>query len=102
MEQSSACVFRANIHESTTSILKRTLCVRVAFGGWGLRRAGFESGRFFGVFMEGGGVLEQSTTILTVRGRRVNRVKRFMANPKLCSFKKFAHLSSWQRATWPI
>lgn len=35
-------------------------------------------------------------------GWRVNKVKRCMANSKHCIFKKFAHLRSWQWATWPL
>ncbi len=100
---------KVKINESTQSIFMHTrvwVCfyVIVSQKGWfwiqhifGVERAFMEVGGWSG----GGFPSEQSTTIHTVSGWRVNRVKRFMTNPKLCSFKTFAHLSSWQWATWP-
>lgn len=85
-----------------------TLCMRVFLSvvsqkGWfsiqhilGLECAFMDSGA------EAVGVFPLNKAQASIQfGWRVNRVKRFTTKPRLCSFKKFAHLSSWQRATWP-
>lgn len=47
-----------------------------------------------------GFLLEQSSTLPSCSEGKLSE-EGLAAEPKLCSFKKFAHLSSWQRATWP-
>lgn len=49
--------------------------------------------------LNGGVPVEQSSILPSCEGKLSE--EGFGAEPKLCSFKKFAHLSSWQRATWP-